>query len=185
MYTDAEEPKGWTVPVNKLLPPSTPSIVFALPCELELDIINSFPLPAGTVLGYVNTGPGRDTARHSRGRLLFRFPVWFPRGCGCRSMSETQCHSPSRALLGSQWEDSGGPASVCHHPAGGFLHTSPSPWQPWELPWNPSRWLLLGQCQSDTTANPSSRRLQPHALQWGLNFCLGVGVVASLFLPKL
>lgn len=119
------------MPVNKLLPPSTPSIVFALPCDLELDIINSSPLPAGTVAGCVNTGPGRDTARHSRGETsLLVSCVISPHGCGCRSMSETQCHSPSRVLLGPQWEDSYGPAAVCHHPAGSFLHTSPSPWHP-------------------------------------------------------
>lgn len=68
------------MPVNKLLPPSTPSIVFALPCELELDIINSFPLPAGSALGYVNTGPGRDIAGPSRGEtslsVSWVIPPW-------------------------------------------------------------------------------------------------------------
>lgn len=96
-----------------LLAPSPLSC--ALPCELELDVINSAPLPAGTTAGCVNKGHERDTARHSTGggfssRFLCDLP---PSGCGCQSMCETQRHSPSSVLLAPQRGDSCGPASVC------------------------------------------------------------------------
>lgn len=67
VYTDAEELKGWTVPVSKLLPPKHPIYCVCPALWTGARHLNSFPLPAGTVLGFVNRGPGRDTARHCRG----------------------------------------------------------------------------------------------------------------------
>ena len=66
------------------------------------------------------------------------------------------------------------PASI---PARGILHASTSPWHPWELHWNPIPRLLVNKFSSVTPKQtpPPSSRLQPHTLQWCLNFSLGVG----------
>lgn len=90
----------------------------ALLCDLELVIVNIFPLPAATV---VSTKVAGGTLRGLAGEetslsvscVIFPQWLWLPAVC----VRPYVIHSPSSVLLAPQWEDSCGPVLVCQHPS--------------------------------------------------------------------
>lgn len=85
---------------------------------LELCPVNTFPLPAGTVLTCVNTGHWRDRCKAQWRKRPVSYVLFLPPvAMVASSMRKRSGTDPQVGFTGHQPEDSCGPASAFQHPS--------------------------------------------------------------------